>query len=173
MDMSALRMALISCVAFVWGCSPLAEGQSGRSFPVWQVMDSFDQLEPLLRNSDDTTRIINFWATWCKPCVAELPVFEEVYERTVNQPVQMVLVSLDFPNQIDTKLRPFIRENDLRPPVIALTDIRFNDWIDRVDPSWSGSIPATLIYRGSQRVFLEQRIEDVEELELHLKAFLD
>jgi hypothetical protein len=85
----------------------------------------------------------------------------------------MVLVSLDFPNQIDTKLRPFIRENDLRPPVIALTDIRFNDWIDRVDSSWSGSIPATLIYRGSQRVFLEQRIEDVEELELHLKAFLD
>ena len=149
------------------------QGNRAPAFPKYQVMESFDELAPLLsRASEDTTWVINFWATWCKPCVAELPYFEDLYEKKRNAPLQMVLVSLDFPAQLETKLKPFIEKRGLKPPVIALTDVKFNDWINEVDPAWSGAIPATLIVRGDKRVFLERSFESVEDLEQAVDAVM-
>lgn len=142
-------------------------------FPPFQLYDSFAELKPLLEKDNDTTYIINFWATWCKPCVAELPYFEELYDKYRGKEVQMVLVSLDFPQRIESDLKPFIEKRGLEAPVIALTDIRFNDWIDQVDPSWSGAIPATLVYRGRKRAFMERSFESAAELEEALKPYLN
>lgn len=114
----------------------------------------FDGFEPLLHKEDDTLRIINFWATWCKPCVKELPAFTRIAHEFSGKKVKVIFVSLDFPRQMERKLIPFVEERKLEN-VILLDDPKSNTWIPKVDESWSGAIPATLIYKKGKRNFYE------------------
>jgi thiol-disulfide isomerase/thioredoxin len=116
---------------------------------------AFNDFEPHLHFQNDTTYLVNFWASWCTPCVDELPAFERVGEEYRHQKVKVLLVSLDFPGQIETRLLPFLEKHEIRSEVLVLNDPDANKWIDRVDPSWTGSIPATLIYHGSDKTFHE------------------
>ncbi|MFC2116942.1 TlpA disulfide reductase family protein [Bacteroidota bacterium] len=118
-------------------------------------MLSFNDLEPHLHLTNDTTYLVNFWASWCTPCVNELPAFERIGEEFNEEKIKVLLVSLDFPAQIESKLIPFIEKKKIRSEVLVLNDPDANKWIDRVDPAWSGSIPATLIYNSNSRVFHE------------------
>lgn len=129
------------------------------------VYPKFDDIAPLLAQHSDTTYIINFWATWCKPCVEELPYFIELSKKYANQPVRILLISLDFPAQLQSRLVPFVEEREIKPLVAVLLDGKYNDWIDRVSPEWSGAIPATLIYKGSGRHFVGEAVHSLEELE--------
>ncbi len=110
------------------------------------------QLDSILNLKDDTTRVINFWATWCKPCVAELPVFFEVENSSVNQPVKFIYISLDFKRDLTGALRKFIQSRHLRKTILLLDEPDYNAWIDTVDPFWQGSIPATLVVNGHQKI---------------------
>lgn len=130
----------------------------------YPIVASFDELEPIFQYQNDTTYVINFWATWCGPCVEELPYFEQLAAATKGQAVKIILVSLDFKKDVRTKLLRFVRERPLELPVIALTDTKTNEWIDRVDPDWGGAIPITIIYKGSERVFIPDQFADYEEL---------
>ena len=116
---------------------------------------SFDDFEPHLHFSNDTTYVVNFWASWCTPCVKELPAFEKLGQEYKNEKMKVLLVSLDFPKQIDSRLMPFIEKNAIGSEVLVLNDPDANKWIDRVDATWSGSIPATLIYNSESRLFRE------------------
>lgn len=115
----------------------------------------FDKLKPRLHFDNDTTYIVNFWATWCKPCVNELPDFEKIAAEFKNQKVKFLLVSMDFPQQKESKVIPFIKEHQLKSEVVLLFDTNANVWINKVSPKWSGSIPATLIYNKDFRKFHE------------------
>jgi len=115
----------------------------------------FNQFEPFLQKENDTVYVINFWATWCKPCLSELPDFERIRDEYSNQKVEIILVSLDFPNQYEDVLVPFVSERNLRSKVIHLTDVDANKWIGNVSEYWSGAIPATLIYKAEDRSFHE------------------
>jgi thiol-disulfide isomerase/thioredoxin len=121
------------------------------------VLD-FKQFEPLLHKSTDTTYILNFWATWCVPCRKELPEFQKLYENYSGEKVSLILVSLDFPKQIQSGVMPFLEKNRITAPVVLLNDPNSNEWIDKVDPAWSGSLPATLIYKGQSRLFFEEEL---------------
>jgi thiol-disulfide isomerase/thioredoxin len=116
---------------------------------------TFNDFEPHLHLQNDTTYLVNFWATWCNPCVEELPAFEKIGEEYRHHKVKVLLVSLDFPGQIESRLVPFLEKNEIRSEVLVLNDPDANKWIDRVDLSWSGSVPATLIYNGRDRTFHE------------------
>ena len=116
----------------------------------------FSEFEPQLYYDDDNIYVINFWATWCKPCIEEMPFFQELHNDFKDQKVKVVLVSLDFPDKIQSHLIPFIKRNNLTPQVILLDDPYENEWIPKVDSSWSGAIPATLIYKKNKRAFYEQ-----------------
>src|SRR5690606_38467372 len=126
----------------------------------------FTGIEPMLTSGSDTTYIVNFWATWCAPCIEELPYFEELTSETRGQAVKVLLVSLDFRKQLSTRLLPFIKKHNLRSEVIVLDDPDANAWIDKVDPSWSGAIPATLVFRGDRREFKEQTFTRAELFQL-------
>lgn len=118
---------------------------------------NYNELAPLLNETNsEKTYIINFWATWCAPCVKELPYFEKINEAYHNQNVEVILVSLDFPHLYDSKLKPFIKEKNLKSKVIALDDADMNTWIPQIDKNWSGSIPATIIYNKNDSKFFEQ-----------------
>lgn len=109
----------------------------------------FDQLEMIMNSQNDTLIVINFWATWCAPCVEELPYFEEINQQYVNESFKMYLVSLDFKRNKENRLIPFVEKHKLRATVLHLYEPNANAWIDKVDSSWTGAIPATLfIYNG-------------------------
>ena len=132
----------------------------------------FEGLEKYLNKKDDKTYIINFWATWCAPCVKELPYFEKLNTDYKSENVEVILVSLDFPKQYDKKLKPFIRENNLKSKVVALNDTDSNTWIPKVSEDWSGAIPATIIYNKEKRNFYEQSF-DYEALKTEVNKFLN
>ena len=87
------------------------------------------------------------------PCVKELPVFEKVSEAFQNQ-IDVLLVSLDFADQLETRLLPFIKKRGLVNQVVLLDPSDENKWIESVDSNWEGNLPATLIvYRGEKYFF--------------------
>ena len=132
----------------------------------------YNQLKPYLERKDDKTYVVNFWATWCAPCVKELPYFEKINKAYANQNVEVLLVSLDFPKQVDKKLIPFIKKRNLQSEVVLLDDTNENVWIPAINENWSGALPATLIYNKNNRKFYEQSFT-YEALENELKTFLN
>ena len=132
----------------------------------------FEGLETYLYRSDEKTYVINFWATWCAPCIKELPHFEALHANYKENGVEVILVSLDFPRLYETKLIPYIEKHDLRSKIVALDDPDANAWISKVDENWSGAIPATLIHNKNKRKFYEQSF-DYEQLKNELDQFLN
>lgn len=123
---------------------------------------NFKQLQPLLEQEDDTIYVVNFWATWCAPCIKEIPYFEQFGEKYRNKNVKVLMVSLDMRSQLETKLIPFIEKEKMKNEVILLDDPKFNDWIPLVEKSWTGAIPATLIYGNGFRKFYPQELTFAE-----------
>ncbi|MEW4922862.1 redoxin family protein [Algibacter sp. 2305UL17-15] len=128
----------------------------------------FEGFKQFLNKKDNKTYVINFWATWCGPCVKELPYFEKLNELYKDKNVAVILVSLDFPHVYESKLKPFIINKNLKSKVIVLNDSNENKWINEIDESWSGSIPATIIYNKNERKFFEKSFT-YEELEKEVK----
>ncbi len=129
--------------------------QSSRSIPVIK----FHEFEPIIHYKNDTTYVINFWATWCVPCRKELPYFERIHQEYANQKVKVLMVSLDFPSKMETSLIPFLNKHNITAKVLLLNDPNSSAWIDKVDPLWSGALPATLIYNHTERRFFEQELD--------------
>ena len=122
----------------------------------------FDKLHSLLEEKGEQVHIINFWATWCAPCVKELPLFEAI--STKNDPrVKVTLISLDFADEIN-KVNAFIHRRKIKSKVFLLDEIDYNSWIDRVEESWGGAIPATLFInqQTGQRKFIDRELKDGE-----------
>ena len=120
---------------------------------------SLDQLEKRIQNGKDTTYVINFWATWCTFCNRELPYFEKLNKEYHSEKLKVLLVSVDFISVFKTKLIPFVKKKQLKSEVFLLNEKNQQEYIDRVDKSWSGAIPATLFIKGKNRKFLEQEFE--------------
>ncbi len=131
---------------------------------VYEKFDDFEK-ELLQPTNDDTLYVINFWATWCIPCVKELPYFEQLNQKYKNEKVKIILVSLDFTTE---QVINFINKKNIKNEVVLLTDSKTNTWIEKVDSSWSGAIPITLFLKGKQKDFHEKDYHNLEELETDL-----
>ena len=131
----------------------------------------FEGLQPLLTKNNDSTYVINFWATWCKPCIKEMPYFEKLSTTYASDKVKVVFVSLDFPDKLEKQVIPFIEKNNIQSQVVLLDDPDANSWIPRVSDDWSGAIPATIIYNKSTRRFFERSFT-FEELEKEVQSIL-
>ena len=108
------------------------------------VIEDFATLEARMNQPTDTLVVYNFWATWCRPCVAELPYFEKLNQEYAEKKVKVVLVSLDI-ESMGANLPVFVQRLGLQSEVVHLTDGKQNDWIPKINESWGGAIPATLI----------------------------
>ena len=134
----------------------------------WAALDS------LLTTPSDTTYLVNFWATWCRPCVQELPYFEKIAEDYAGKNIKILLVSLDFVKDIDDRVLPFMERMQLKNPVWVLNEPDANAWIERVDKDWSGALPATWIVNQThqKRLFFEKALT-YEDLARELSYFID
>nr|WP_299388287.1 TlpA disulfide reductase family protein [Allomuricauda sp.] len=118
-------------------------------FPIYD----FEGLEPLLHKEDGKTYVVNFWATWCKPCLEEMPFFEQVNEERKDDGVEVILVSLDMPSMWKSRLEPYVEKKGIKSDVVILDDPDQNTWIPKIDKDWDGAIPATIIYNKDKWQF--------------------
>lgn len=124
-----------------------------------------EQFEKLVNKTDDVLYVVNFWATWCGPCVEELPDFMAVNKKFAsNKNFKMLLISLDNARVLTDEVRPFLNKHKITADVYLLDDIkRMNYWMPRVDKSWSGSIPATVFYKNGKKLqFVEKQLHEKE-----------
>ncbi len=112
---------------------------------------SIKQLQEIYYRANDTTYVVNFWATWCGPCVTEMPALMQFYETHKNSNVQLLLISLDQP-KFEKQLKNFISKNKIAAPVYMLDAGKSFDWLPQIDKRWEGSIPATLVINYSKNI---------------------
>ncbi|MCZ8331417.1 MAG: TlpA disulfide reductase family protein [Flavobacterium sp.] len=135
------------------------------------VYDIYDDFAKNILIEDENIYVINFWATWCAPCIKELPYFEKL--NAENKNVKVILVSLDSKKDLDKKLIPFIEKRKLKSKVLLLADKDYNSWLSKVDDDWSGAIPATLLLNGKKKQFAERDFENFDELNQYVNSFIN
>jgi thiol-disulfide isomerase/thioredoxin len=144
MGMKKIGRLVLLCVLMAWG-SRQVQAQGPRIIHMAEVA-AWDQAD------NDTLYVLNFWATWCKPCVAEMPFFDQVQKEMAAQKVKVIFISMDFRNEYDKRLVPFVNRKKFVSEVVLLDEPKYNDWIDKVSPAWSGAIPATLMVQHSKGI---------------------
>jgi thiol-disulfide isomerase/thioredoxin len=149
-------MRFFSIVTFLLLTCLSASGQQAEQIKL-------KDLQQLINTSSEKVQVINFWATWCAPCVKEVPFFETLNRE--NKSVDVTLVSMDYdldPNP--EKVYRFITRKKLQSKVVILAERNPNDWIDKIDKSWSGALPATLIVntKTGKRKFVQKELHEGE-----------
>lgn len=164
-ETDSLRMPVDSAMLKTAEATPQSRGVLEVKWPA---------IDTILNAKSDTTYIVNFWATWCRPCVQELPHFEELSKNYASQKVRILLVSMDFVKDMEDRVIPFVERMKLSNTVWLLNEPDANSWIERVDPTWSGALPATLIINAarSKRVFFEKSL-DYETLAREISYFME
>lgn len=162
-DIACRKSNIFVIVFLIFTLSVDAQEKNSIFIPV--IYDKYEDLATQWQNNSDTIYVINFWATWCKPCVEELPYFEQLREASRGKAIKVMLVSLDFKKRLDSSLIPFLRKNNIQSKVVVLADKDANTWIDKVHPNWSGAIPATLFVKGEAYRFYEQSFSSYKALE--------
>lgn len=141
-----------------------------QEIPKWKITD----VEKYMKGGKDEILVINFWATFCKPCVAEIPSFIKIAKQYKTNKVQLLLVSLDLPSFYPKKVASFAKKNNLVADIVWLDETNADYFCPKIDKSWSGSIPGTLFLntKTGYRKFFEEEM-DALTFENELKKAMD
>jgi thiol-disulfide isomerase/thioredoxin len=148
----------------------------------WCSSSAFNQAIPAVRIKDivnyytrgnDSIYVINFWATFCKPCVAEIPHLQSITKKYAGSKVKLLLVSLDLPSYYPVRIEKFAKSNRFYADIQWLNETDADYFCPLIDKRWSGSIPATLIVNEKKgyKKFVEDEMtagEFEKELQLAL-----
>jgi len=116
--------------------------------------------------------LVNFWATWCGPCVAEFPDIVKISRRYKKRGLVTIAVSADSARDRQTKVQPFLRRQHVRFPVYLEQSQDPEDFITAFDPAWQGDLPRTMIYdRKGKRVRSLSGPQTAESLVAALKPY--
>ena len=148
----------------VSGCNAKRErGSAGSKSAVLSVADSVTRVLPideaglktLIRERNARILLVNIWATWCAPCVEEFPDLVRLSQADDGRGVEFVAISADYPDEVETKIVPFLKKQKVPFRVFVAKFDHQDDFINAVNQSWNGALPATLIYdaQGRQRLF--------------------
>jgi thiol-disulfide isomerase/thioredoxin len=150
---------LFTLAAFVL----LANSQTIAKWKIEDVVKSYSA-------KNDTVYVVNFWATFCKPCNEELPDFIRLVDKYKKQKVKMLLVSLDLPSYVAVRLPAFIKKNKYNTNHVWLNETNADHFCPMIDARWSGAIPATIIVNNKTgyKKFVEDQIS-AEDFENALK----
>ena len=159
-----IRISLLIFVMF-FSCKQ-ADSQL---IPKWKIAD----LEEYIAKSD-TPVIVNFWATYCAPCIKEIPYFQEVVKQYEKKGVKLLLVSLDFRESFPDKISSFADKRKFTSPIVWLDETDADYFCPKVDSAWSGVMPATLFINNKKghRSFFEEEMSK-EKFETEIRKILD
>lgn len=120
-------------------------------------------LEKEMMKKNGKIKVVNFWMTGCKSCVEELPHFEQLHRSFGNQ-VEVILVSLDKEAVEFTKVNPVLERNRITAKTFLLDEVDANTWINKVEPTWTGAIPATVVIDQNNQRHIYQKSLTYAEL---------
>lgn len=128
---------------------------------------SIDELKEFIENRDSKPLLINVWATWCAPCREEFPDLVKIANE-YNDQIDVVGISVDFPEEIDSKIIPFLKKQNADFKNYVVKVIEPEDFINLLNENWRGAIPATFFYnvKGNQVRYLigKQSFEDFKKV---------
>lgn len=126
---------------------------------------TYSDLQARIKNGKDTTYLVNFWATWCAPCIKEMPHFDKLQKDYSHLPLKVVFMSLDFITEKD-RVEEFLQKRKFASEAFLVSRKSDQAFIEEVDKGWEGAIPATLIINNgnSVRKFFQKEFS-YEELE--------
>ena len=117
--------------------------------------------------------LVNFWATWCGPCVAEFPAIVQVSRQYQSRGLTTIAVSADSLQDRQTKVEPFLTKQGAAFPVYLEQSADPEDFINAFDPSWQGDLPRTFIYdRAGRRVKTLTGEQTAQSLAAAIKPYL-
>ena len=147
---------------------PFSVSAQSQSTPSWKVTT----LEKYIHNTDSVL-VINFWATFCKPCIRELPYIQSISGKLKNKRVALLLVSLDLTEAYPGAIDSFARANSYTAPIVWLNETNADYFCPKIDKGWSGAIPTTLFINRKKgyRKLVEEQMDEVR-FERELKAAL-
>lgn len=159
----SLRKILL--LLFLWACAATGFAQD---IPKWKVAD----LTRFIEQAEKPT-ILNFWATFCKPCIEEIPYFQALQKKYDSAGLQLILVSLDLEEAYPAKIKAFANKQKITAPVYFLDETNADVFCPAVDENWSGAIPASLFINNKKgyRKFLEDQLSKAK-LEEEIKSLL-
>lgn len=121
----------------------------------------------------DSTLIVNFWASWCKPCRLEMPYFEQLRQEFKGEKVKIILVTIDIPEHVEAKAKPFLILNEIAVETIAVQDkVSAMKWIPLICPDWAGTIPLTLVMNKDDGTYFETSFVNYEQLKKAVLPYL-
>ncbi|MCR9062559.1 MAG: redoxin domain-containing protein [Cytophagales bacterium] len=164
--MKSLSKYLILCIVVC-----LAEPISAEAQTVSSI--NFQELESIISKNESEVLVLNFWATWCKPCVEELPAFETISQNYSLIDVQVYLISMDFAKELN-RVQQYIEKKEIKSKVVLLDEPDYDSWINKVDSSWTGAIPATVLIskKENKKEFYEQKM-DIKGLQARIENLLN
>ncbi|MFN8236609.1 MAG: TlpA disulfide reductase family protein [Chitinophagales bacterium] len=132
-------------------------------------MVKIEELKKVYTRPNDTTYVVNFFATWCGPCMMEIPVLNKFREDTKDTNIQLIMVSLDNSKSL-RKLPMLIKKLKIKAPVYLLNESADYSWLPYIDKRWQGSIPATMVINvnRNKKAFFETPLEE-GQLQFYLK----
>jgi thiol-disulfide isomerase/thioredoxin len=138
---------------------------SAQAIEKWKIA----KLEEYIKHSHEPL-IINFWATFCKPCVEEIPYFQGMAKKYKKEGIKLLLVSLDL-EEAYPKIKDFAARHKFTAPIVYLNETNADIFCPKVDEKWSGAIPASLFVNNKTgyRKFYEQQLPE-NKLEEEIKA---
>lgn len=141
---------------------------NAQNIPSWKIKDVVRYAE-----ESDSVLVINFWATFCKPCIEEIPYLESISKKYINQKVKVLLVSLDLPSYFPAKIKSFVKKNNYSSHIVWLNETNADYFCPMIDKSWSGSLPTTYIVNTKKgyKKLIEDKMSP-QQFEAELKKAL-
>lgn len=155
-------------MVFCSACKPKAT----KTATIHSVVD-FSGYQKYIEEQKDILLLVNFWATWCKPCVEELPYFIKANQNYQSKDFKMLFVSLDRAADFETRVLPFAQQKNMQTDLLLLNDVKnMNTWIRAINPNWSGSIPATVLYQNGKQIYFREGQLSEKELNQLINKYL-
>ena len=157
-------MKTIFIVAFLF----LAAGIKAQQVKSIKITD----LQKTIKESKSPL-IVNFWATFCVPCIQEIPYFQEMTEKYKAQGVSLLLVSLDLKEAYPSKIISTAGKLKFTAPIVWLNETNADYFCPKIDTSWTGGMPSSLFVNNATgyHKFFEDQLSK-EKLDKEIQAML-
>jgi thiol-disulfide isomerase/thioredoxin len=130
------------------------------------------ELENTIKESK-TPLIVNFWATFCVPCLQEIPYFQEIANQYKSNDVSLLFVSLDMKEAYPIKVNDMAKKLKLTYPVVWLNETNADYFCPRIDTTWTGGMPSSLFVNNATgyHKFFEESLSK-ERLDKEIQVML-
>ena len=140
--------------------------------PKFEIVENFEEIENIFKKDNDTTYVINFWATTCPPCLVELPHFETSSKNHKDEKYKTYLINIDDIKRLEKNVKPFLNKLNIENDVFALIDEDMSSWTAAVNEEWYGALPYTVIYKGENKKYFFGAFKNELDLEKEIIGVL-